>query len=292
MMDEASAIMRARRFSKFMKEDELPVSLEAYLKEITKDTAELRFKYDESLGEDEAGQTVPVNGKQCIILNANDPPARQRFSACHEVAHIMLALPTEHTGKRAAFASRLPNEVLCDVFAAELLLPAHLIRPRVHAADIDFSAVETLAKTFEGSLTATGSRFAQICDRPCAFVLAENGIVRYSSRSASLKALGGWIRPGLKLPAGSAAARLAGTKGTSEQREIDAGEWLDGWERAGMLLEDARYSVAREQTLSLLWFENDKVSGGDPAGDDDDEELALRPLDGVLPWPGKSRRRR
>ena len=78
-----------------------------------------------------AGHTVVVGGRRCIIINGNDRPERQRFTACHEIAHIVLELPTEHANGGSQFARRSPNEVLCDVFAAELLLPCHLVQPLV-----------------------------------------------------------------------------------------------------------------------------------------------------------------
>ena len=57
--------------------------------------------------------------------------------------------------------------------------------------------------------------------------------------------------------------------------------------RGGVLQEGARHFPRWNQTLPLLWFEDDRVpsSASDYVEDDDDEEPALRPLDGVLPWP-------
>lgn len=291
-MDEFRVVLEARRLSKQVGKDQVPVPLGLYVEAIEGVVGDVVLRYENSLADDEAGHTVKVAGKTCIVINQDHAPERQRFTACHEIAHIVLGLPTEHSGPKAHFARRSQNETLCDVFASELLLPAHLLRPRVENSDIEFGAVESLAHDFLASLAATGSSFAAICDRPCAFVLAQAGVIRYASRSKSLRDLGGWIRPGTKVPTASAGAQLLRSKRFTGPIEIDCVEWLDDWKRGGVLLEEARHFPRWDQTLSLLWFEDDRVpSSLSRSGDDDDEEPALRSLDGVLPWPGKSRRR-
>lgn len=291
-MDELDVIVRARRVSNSLTPDHIRLPLESYLKAMSALPHDIVFRFDTTLGHDEAGHTVVVAGKRCIIINANDRPERQRFTACHEVAHIVLGLPTEHENAGSQFARRSPNETLCDVFAAELLLPCHLFQPLVEDSDFGFAAIERLAGDFVASLAATGSRFATVCDRPCAFVLTQNGTIRYVSRSKSLRECGGWIRPGQKVPDASLAAQLIRSAKMDGPIEVSADEWFEDWKRGGILLEDARHFARWNQTLALLWFEDDRVPVSSKYVDDeDDEEPALRPLDGVLPWPGKSRRR-
>ncbi|HTC11090.1 MAG TPA: hypothetical protein VK726_20170 [Acetobacteraceae bacterium] len=77
------------------------------------------------------------------------------------------------------------HEIACDIFAAELLVPYHLFKPLVEAAQFGFKSIGQLAEQFEASLTATGSRFDNVIDAPCAFVLVEQGKVRYPARLAA-----------------------------------------------------------------------------------------------------------
>ena len=72
---------------------------------------------------------------------------------------------------------------LCDTFAAELLLPDHLFQPRAEDAVVCLATIDALAADFEASVSSTGSRFAAVVTAPCAFVLSENGKVRYASMS-------------------------------------------------------------------------------------------------------------
>lgn len=289
-MDEASVVLRTRQMSRHLTAEQVQLPLAQFVKALKDLPDSIVIRFDDTLDERQAGHTVTVAGKQCIIINANDRVERQRFTACHELAHIMLGLPTEHNEHEGQFPGRSPNEILCDVFAAELLLPSHLARPIVEESDLEFASVERLAKTFGASLSAAGSRFAALCDRPCAFVLIQNGIVRYASRSQSFKATRAFIRPRQSIPTRSMAAQLLRGEAVDGPIEINAGEWFDDWHRGGVVLEDARHSARWNHALSLLWLDD-----GDPdheeSGDVEGDESLLRPLDGVLPWPGKRSRR-
>ena len=291
-MDELGAILRARRLSKHIGKSELPVPIERYIEIAADGRGDIVLRYDNSLSDEESGHTLVVSGKRCIVVNGNHEPERRRFTACHELGHIDLGLPSEHNRDSSQFARRSPNETLCDVFASELLLPGHLVKPRVEDSEIEFPAIEKLAGDFETSFAATGSQYAAMCDRPCAFVLAQRGMVRYASRSKSLREGGGFVRPGVELPTGSLASRLRGSSSVDGPIEVSAAEWFDDWRRSGVLVEDARHFARWDQTLALLWFEDDRMPSASGLDDDDDEDPLLKPLDGVLPWPGKSRRRR
>ena len=80
----------------------------------------------------------------------------------------------------------------------------------------------------------------------------------------------------------------------SEGPEVaEPDDWFRGWEREGGLLEDAVHLPQWDQTLTLLWFEDEELppQKGDPRdlNRDEEGEQGVKELDGVLPWPGKSR---
>jgi hypothetical protein len=291
-MEEADAVLRARQLLQRVPLSTLPVPLDAYIAAAAAhlNGASIRLKVDNDLDDAESGHTVQLGGKHIVVLNGNHTEERRRFTACHEIAHLILALPTEHTSDQAGdgFIRRSFNEVLCDVFAAEMILPFKLIRDRVADSDFDFNAIEDLAGDFEASLTATGSRFAAVCDRPCAFVISHAGTVKYGARSNSLREMHGWVRPGITIPESSLAAHLRRKSAQRGPLDVPAVDWFDTWSRGGSVLEDARYLERWDQTLSLLWFD-DSASVDRESGDDDPS--ALSELDGILPWPGKRRRR-
>ena len=81
------------------------------------------------------------------------------------------------------------------------------------------------------------------------------------------------------------------SQATNSTREIAADMWFNDWKRGGILLEEARHLKHWDQTLTLLWFEDEELPH-ESSTNDDEEEMGLKELDGVLPWPGKRRRRR
>jgi|SRR5579872_347063 len=288
MMDELTAVLRARDFVKKVAPTSLPVSVKAYANYIG-----ATIHVDGDLKPDEQGYCLEVRGKCRICVNGNDDETRRRFTVCHEIAHRVLELPSEHSGFASwSYAKKSANEILCDVFAAELLLPYQLFKPIVEKADISLSSVDHLATDCEASSMATGSRFATLIKAPCAFVLAEQGKVRYASRSTMLRDAKAWIPLKAGLPSGSAAARLRAGITCDTPEEIAADIWFDDWRRGGSLLEDARHLARWDQTIALLWFEDEEVpSETQDRRQREDEESGLAELDGVLPWPGKKRRR-
>lgn len=287
-MDEFSAVMKARQLVNKVSPATFPVRIEPHLQQLG---AVLRVDHD--LAADEAGYTVEVKSNRYVHVNGNDSEERQQFTACHEAAHVDLCLPSEHAELPSwSYAKRSPNEILCDVYASELLLPYKLFKPLVDKADIGLAAVDNLAKDFVASVMATGSRFAAVANAPCAFVIIEQGKVRYASRSKALREANAWVQPRLALPKGSVCERLHGGGTSGGPEEIDAEVWFSNWESGGVLLEDARHLARRDQTVALIWFEDEDVPA--PSRNSrgrDQEQQGLAELDGILPWPGKKRRR-
>lgn len=286
-MDEFTAVLRARELVKRAKVASISFQVESYFEALGNCT----LKVAQDLPADEPGYSARVADKDFIIVNAKDRAERRRFTACHELAHIVLDLPSEHTANPCwSYASRPPNEIYCDVFAAELLLPYPLFKPVADASIIGFAALDQIARDFQASVTATGSRFAAAVDMPCAFVISERGKVRYASRSKALREAGAWIAPGMIVPLSSSSRTAQFSQGEGPV-EVAADIWFSDWKRVGALLEESRHLARWDQILTLLWFEDEEVPQEDETEGGDDADTALKELDGNLPWPGKKRRR-
>ena len=291
-MDEFRTIIGARRFVGDTGNESVPVDIE-HLAAAAK--AKIKIAYD--LADDESGQTTRLKGKHLIIVNGNHREERQRFTVLHEIAHIVLGLPSQHHGTTLKtdvllrYGRRPEEEMLCDVFAAECLLPYDSFAKEVADTDISLDAVKSLAAEYKASLTTTASRFAVNANEPCAFVLSEDGSIRYVSRSKHLIELKGWIDFNVLVPEGSVAHRL--TRGGSkieDYDEIPTDVWFDGGIRNRPLVaEEAILLHEWNQCLSLVWFD-ESLKPVHERWDEDDEPL-LKELDGTLPWPSKSRRR-
>lgn len=287
-MDELTAAIKARELVQRINVSSIPVQLEPFLA-----TLGCELKVDNEMGPHEPACCLSKNGKYVIVVNGKDSPERQRFSTCHEMGHIDLKLPSEHTGSPSwSYNKRSANEICCDTYAAEMLLPHRFFKPLVDCADIGMAALDNLSEKFEASVTATGSRFATTTNVPCAFVVSENGMVRYTVMSKALREARAWITRGITVPSGSSTALIRNGQSVKGPQEIAADVWFNDWRRGGVMLEEARYLRSYDQTLTLLWFEDEEVphdSGTD--NNEEDDKMGLKELDGVLPWPGKRRRK-
>ena len=86
------------------------------------------------LPSDTAGFLLKEEGESTVraYLNSADHPRRQRFTLAHEIGHFMRHRddgPMGYVEERAALASQGtdPEERFANRFAADLLMPAHIV---------------------------------------------------------------------------------------------------------------------------------------------------------------------
>lgn len=293
-MDEFRTVLKAREFLRKAGIESVPVDIGSLAAAAN---ATVKVVYD--LADDESGQTTAHQGRHFIIVNGNHSEERQRFTVLHEIGHIVLELPSKHhgatvkTGALLRYARRPEEEMHCDVFAAECLLPHEAFAEQVVAADISLEAVKSLARRFGASLTTTGSRFAFHANEACAFVLSEEGRTRYVSRSKYLREMKGWIDFGVPVPRGSVAHRLIeGGSGAEEYDEVPTDVWFNGGVRSDpMVAEESILLPQWDQCLSLIWFDETLQPVHDPWHEDAEDEPLLSELDGILSWPSRRRRK-
>lgn len=289
-MTEFEAEQKARRFVQDAGISVVPVDLGLYVAKVAG-----KVSLD-VLDPGEAGYTMVAGAGPLITINEMDRATRRRFTVCHEIGHIVLNLPSEHgDGPDWGYAKRSPNEVCCDVFAAELLLPVVFFTPLARGMAPDFDAVDELRGKFFASREATASRLAATSRLACAYVLSEGGKVRHMVRSPVLRDAHAWVSSGTPLPAGSAAAALRGGSGRSGSATYSGDMWIEGWQDVE-LSESSVFIPEYDQTLSLLHCtDQDELDAlprpGAPEREGNDEDDALlKPLDGYPGWSGSGRR--
>jgi len=288
-MDESEVQQKARQFVARVDTSNIQKDLFAYLNEIN---AKVRY---EELADGESGYTLEIKGQPRITINLLEKEERQRFTICHEIAHIVLGLPSHHDDVPSwAYAKRDFNETLCDMFAAELLMPYATFMAKIPSEEPSAEVVEYLASEFKTSFPAAGSRLAALTDIPCAFVTIDRGIIRYASRSTSLRKAQAWIAPKSAVADGSVAFRLR-SEGVNQTatREVSQDIWFVDWQKGSDLWEMSRHYASFDQTISLLWFDEADLPDIDvprfQRGSSEDEGLSE--LTGELPWPGRKHRR-
>ncbi|MGY0553865.1 ImmA/IrrE family metallo-endopeptidase [Vreelandella sp. 2A-K22] len=289
-MDEADVRQRARSFVAKVDISNIRKDLSSYVT-----AANAKIKKDE-LGEGESGYTITKpNGKHIITVNSLETDERQRFTICHEIAHIVLGLESSHEEIPSwSYAKRHPNEIACDTFAAELLMPYRQWLSAVPKTEPSLELIQHMADLFGTSFPATASRFASLSDLPCAFVTMELGAIRYAARSTPLRQAGAWISPRSGIPAGSVAHRIRSFgKNQTDMGEIPQDVWFENWEKGLDLCELSRHYALTDTTISLLWFDSDDMPEIEVSrfGERVEDDGGLPELTGELPWPGRSRRR-
>lgn len=281
-MDELTAIGRARRLVESLLS--APIDVAALVA-----AHGMEVRESDLLGDGEAGNTFRKGGKTFIVINKNDDPYRRRFTALHELGHHILDLPSNHEARILSnelerFVGRPIEERLCDVFAAECLVPWHLIRPLVADAPFSLDVLHQLSERFQASRPCIASSFVRASKDLVAYVFAEGGRVQNVVTSASLRDARVFVQSGM-IPSTSAAALALANGTSSETAELDGSDWSSSDLATHFTCyEEVLHIRTWKQTLSLLTFERIGRSRHDLDSKTEQDEL-LRELTGQLPWP-------
>lgn len=141
---------------------------------------------------DTADARLVRKGKRGLIrVNQSIPePGRKRFAIAHELGHFEIHAAQSQwsacTSKDMVASYKMSGlESEANWFAAELLMPRIHFQKEVNGAFPEFSLVKQLATYFETTITATAIRLTELSDERVAFVVSENGKVRYWRASDS-----------------------------------------------------------------------------------------------------------
>jgi Zn-dependent peptidase ImmA (M78 family) len=280
-MNEIDVRAKARKFVTGANAGEIP-NMIAYAK-----SANARIQ-SESLGRGESGTTMQLpNGTHVIAVNRHEIEERQRFTICHEIAHIVLGLETFHDSSMWAGVKRHPNEMACDWFASELLMPHGAFEKRVPRGEPSAAVIEKLGGEFGASFPATASRYASLVAFPCGYAFMIGEEVVYAMLNAAFRSKGMRIACKCAIPHGSLARRMRTAKSSGVDIDQVAQEvWLTNCDPGYDLSELSRHNGEFDETVSLLWCSEEDVPRGevDRFNQRVDEEPGLEELDGNISW--------
>lgn len=116
-------------------------------------------------------RTVPVSDGLRIEFNPNRPHGRMRYSVAHEIAHTLFPDCAENVRNREPAAASLREddwqlELLCNIGAAELLMPTGYTDLENEGVDID--NLLSLRRKFDVSTEAILIRMAKLTGHACA----------------------------------------------------------------------------------------------------------------------------
>jgi len=123
--------------------------------------------------------TLFSTGDGCIMkINAAHPPVRQNFSCAHEIGHTLLhELCSQIGANNAEFRlvsstiGSKSEERLCDIAAAELLMPEAIFTKYLLGFGVSVNSIERLAQVFQVSKEAAAIRIEKVSPEPCLSVI-------------------------------------------------------------------------------------------------------------------------
>ncbi len=132
-----------------------------------------------TVNQEEAGCIFFDGSRLVMQIRAQDREERRRFTIGHEINHTFF--PGFREQRRSRTDSTIgrydrsdAEEYLCDVGAAELLLPRQAILERL-PTEINLDVVIDTAETFRATIEATALRVAALSATPTAVVVLEPG---------------------------------------------------------------------------------------------------------------------
>ncbi len=111
---------------------------------------------------DFSGYFRAVDDRQIIEYNIKDSLVRRRFTVAHELGHCFLGHTDAPRDRPDSFGATVlePAERAANQFAAELLMPADVVRQAVLGGR--FGSVDELADVFRVSRVAMGYRLTNL----------------------------------------------------------------------------------------------------------------------------------
>jgi len=209
-------------------------------------------------------------GKGIITINsAENRIERIRFSIGHELGHFLLHcndIPefnctrkdmSEWFSKQKAISM----EVEANEFSINLLTPESLAKPLVKSSSPSIDAIESIAKTFNMSLSATALRYVELSSEPVAVVFYTKVTgVRNFKCSKYFEQQNYRFHFGL-LDRESLAHEVSMGKEQKRMSMVAASAWLElpDWLQESLIYEQTRYFPQFDMGFSLLWMKSGKI---------------------------------
>lgn len=213
------------------------------------------------------GRLVTTDGEGGVVRVASERNlGRYRFTVAHELGHYVLhrkgTLDKVTKRRDMTIWNDASEEAEANCFAAELLMPGYLFRPRC-VGEPSITLLDRLAEEFRTSTLATSFQYWEYTREPVAVVLSDGWQMK-SFRPFK----DGWprIRFGAISRDSAAGERLEG-KSVDSGRMVrtPAYAWLEGFddrpEKA--IMEDSRYLEYYDRTITLLWHDEPLVDEED-----------------------------
>ena len=221
-----------------------------------------RLTIEEGGLETSEGRLVATpNRGGCIRLKPGQSAGRKRFTIAHEIGHFVLhplvSHDRQHSRRDFTIWNDASEEAEANIFAAELLMPEHLFKPRSRVRAPSFSLIDKLSEDFGSSVMATIFQYIHYTNEQVALVVSEGQKTLWCKKAKDF-----WPRIQTnQVHPHSAAGEIFLGKYLETKRMVStpAYAWLENFreDTERDIMEDSRHLEYYGQTLSLLWLKDD-----------------------------------
>lgn len=202
-----------------------------------------------------------AGGGGVIRVRHSSSVGRERFTIAHEIGHFVLhptpQLHRDDGPPQFAMWHNDGEEAEANIFAAELLMPEHLLLRATKRRDPSLGLLDCVADQFGTSVLATTVQYVTYTSEQVALVLSAGKTIQWAKPSRSFNYR---IRGGELSPDSAAGERIAGKAPDPDRMVVTpACAWLKQFEYDNErdIMEDSRYLDYYDRTLSLLWLKED-----------------------------------
>lgn len=135
------------------------------------------------------GQYIPSSPPQIVIDPTIHDPDRRNFTFFHEVTHHLIAQDddlTELLNEYAYHDYERALERLCNIGAAEFLIPAAHVRAAIEREGFAMRVLESLDHLYRASKPAIAIQLAACAPHQCVVVVCERGIPHREREQSAL----------------------------------------------------------------------------------------------------------
>jgi hypothetical protein len=207
-----------------------------------------------------AAHIIGHGDRAVITVDEASPRPRRRFSIGHELGHWVW-----HRGRALSCQQRdmdkpwsaLDPEAVANGFAADLLMPEFLFRPRVDGKPVSFDTVDRMAAEFAVSRSAAAIRVVDLASYEAMVLCSTKAGIEWFHGSGRVK---GHLWPHRQLSRDSDAWDILMKDGAGSPRPqtVNADDWIDHEDAAKyeILEHSIRYG---DGVLTLLWWRDHRM---------------------------------
>ncbi len=194
---------------------------------------------------------------QIVLSERITESGARRFAIAHELYHFLKKHPSlsptmmcKPKWLRSGAKEPHPHEIGSNAFGSAVLLPDFLLRKRCEVSPVSLEVPWQITKEYDVSILASARRFVELSSERCAAVFAKDGVVQWSTRSATFTRK---IREGRCLHRDSIAWDFYKTGKLDERDQpVPARAWF-GTTSNEDIIEHATCRPDYGTVLSLLW---------------------------------------